>query len=773
MKFSGIASRILSVTLCAAMLASCAATQKSGGEARTATGTAAGFGGEVSVTLTANEEGAIADVSVEGENETPDVGGKALTTLQDAMKSAGSIEVDAVAGATVTSQAVLSAAKQARNELNGVATDVTVKMAPGTYEGEATGFRTAWKTKVSVTVDETSITDIEVTDTADTVGIVDSAIELTIPRILENQSVAVDAVSGATVSSNAIKEAVKQALTKALEAGGSDPAAISAFQTVPAKSEAVETIETDVLVVGMGAAGTTAALSAAETMYEADPDSVSVLAIDKAGRYGGASSLCAGVFALNPPKLAAEFNNGNDWADRDALLADWMDYTEGDAKQEMVELLLDNCSETLDWLVYDYGMELEQPTGGLTEGDADVVLFSYAPAAEGMTVRRQHNIAFFDNCIEKFTEMGGKYQLETDAYDFIQDETGKTVGVKARNTNDGTEYEIYADAIILATGGFSGNAEMEKQYLSDEYYPLSGEWSMVGMHQNDGEMIQAAIDDGAGTYNIGMCPAVHITGAADFMTQFEYHELDTYCAQTDRNTVWTEGDLPHYLGVAPDGLVVNTEGERFTNEENVGFNGWMSGPTFYSLYSDAQIKAVEERGIRTQPAYMQTVNLGACGWAPEGTPITNATEVMDAAVEAGYVYKADTLADLAEQLGMDPAVLEKTVADYNAACAAGVDEEFGKDAAYLDPLGEEGPYYLITMRNYCYSTCAALDVNEQFQVLKADGSVMENVYAAGLDCSGVLYSEKKPYVTYGGVDQGFAFTSGRLAGAAAAEAVQG
>lgn len=113
MKFSGIASRILSVTLCAAMLASCAATQKSGGEARTATGTAAGFGGEVSVTLTANEEGAIIDVSVEGENETPDVGGKALTTLQDAMKSAGSIEVDAVAGATVTSQAVLSAAKQA------------------------------------------------------------------------------------------------------------------------------------------------------------------------------------------------------------------------------------------------------------------------------------------------------------------------------------------------------------------------------------------------------------------------------------------------------------------------------------------------------------------------------------------------------------------------------------------------------------------------------------------------------------------------------------
>ena len=103
MKFSGIASRILSVTLCAAMLASCTAAQNTGGEVRTATGTAAGFGGEVAVTLTVNEEGAITDVSVTGESETPDVGGKALTSLQDAMKEAGSVEVDSVAGATVTS----------------------------------------------------------------------------------------------------------------------------------------------------------------------------------------------------------------------------------------------------------------------------------------------------------------------------------------------------------------------------------------------------------------------------------------------------------------------------------------------------------------------------------------------------------------------------------------------------------------------------------------------------------------------------------------------
>lgn len=103
MKHAKIFSRMLSVVLCAAMLASCGAAQSGGsGEARTATGTAAGFGGEVSVILTVDAEGNLTDVAVTGDSETPDVGGKAIPTLQAAMKEAGSVEVDAVAGATTT-----------------------------------------------------------------------------------------------------------------------------------------------------------------------------------------------------------------------------------------------------------------------------------------------------------------------------------------------------------------------------------------------------------------------------------------------------------------------------------------------------------------------------------------------------------------------------------------------------------------------------------------------------------------------------------------------
>lgn len=752
------------------MICLCAFALPASAQSSAATGIAAGFGGEVSVTLTV-DQGTIETVVITGENETPAVGGAALLKLQEAIMQSNSIDVDSVTGATITSNAVKIAAKSALDTINGIQINASVQMQPGTYTSSAKGFRTAWPVEVSVTVDSQRILSIDVADSADTVGIFHSAVDLLVPRIIENQSVAVDSISGATVSSNAIKNAVQNALTEALAAGGSDPSAIQAFLVIPEKHPSTERIDTDILVVGLGAAGTTAALGAVETLYAVDPDNVHVLAIDKAGRYGGASSLCAGVFAVNPPRLSEQFNDGHPLTDRDALLADWLRYTEGDAKTEMVELLLDNCGNTLDWLVYDYGMELEAPSTGLTAADSNVVLFSYAPAASGMTIRRQHNIQFYDNCMKRFTEMGGQYMLETAAYDLIEGEDGSVIGVYARNTSDGTEYEIYAQNVILATGGFAANAEMEEKYLSDEYYPLNGSWSIVGMLQNDGVMIQAAIDSGAATYNIGMCPAVHIIGTSGYLSQFDVHDIDTYCAQTNRNTRWTEGDLPHYLGVAKDNLVVNTKGERFTNEEDSNFNAWMSGPDYYAIYSEAQIASVVTNGLRTQPAYMMTVNLGACGWAPAGTPIPNAFEVMDAAVEANIVTCADSLESIAKQLGMDPAVLTATVKKYNAACEAGIDEEFGKNPQFLDPIVEGGRYYAIHMKNYCYSTCAGVDVDTQLHVLRQDGSIIAGLYAAGLDCSGVLYSEKKPYVTYGGVDQGFAFTSGRLAGESAADAV--
>jgi dienelactone hydrolase len=116
-------------------------------------------------------------------------------------------------------------------------------------------------------------------------------------------------------------------------------------------------------------------------------------------------------------------------------------------------------------------------------------------------------------------------------------------------------------------------------------------------------------------------------------------------------------------------------------------------------------------------------------------------------------------------MGLDAEALTATVEAYNAACEAGEDAEFGKDPKYLKPV-TGAPYYGIVGASWCYSTCGGLDVNEKFQVLReADGQPIEGLYAVGTDSMGVLFSETKAYVTYGGGAMGYAFTSGRLVGA--------
>ena len=141
---------------------------------------------------------------------------------------------------------------------------------------------------------------------------------------------------------------------------------------------------------------------------------------------------------------------------------------------------------------------------------------------------------------------------------------------------------------------------------------------------------------------------------------------------------------------------------------------------------------------------------------------------MDAAVEAGIILKADTLEELAEQIGCEPAALAATVEAYNGYCAAGVDEGFGKAPEHLLPLGE-GPFYAVVGTPVCYSTCGGLDINENFQVLAADGSTpIEGLYCVGTDCIGVLFTERRAYVTYGGAANGWGLTSGYLCGDIAA-----
>ncbi|MCI5928462.1 MAG: FAD-binding protein [Pseudoflavonifractor capillosus] len=509
----------------------------------------------------------------------------------------------------------------------------------------------------------------------------------------------------------------------------------------------------------MGGSGTTAALAAAE-------EGLQVLAIDKAGKYGGTSSITTEALFVNPPKFQAEHNNGEDYTDADVMYDAWVAYGEGDAKEDIVHRMIYESGEVLDWLVYDHGVGFAEPMTGFTESDVYVTKYQWLP--NDIMYNKAEIGAYFDGMWSDFEALGGTYMLETEGYELIYDEATNTVtGAKARNLADGTEYTINADAVILATGGYAGSPEMEQELLRNDYYPLNGVWKHLGSTQNDGKMLQAAMDIGAGTYNISMPPEVHNSGTETWLTtQFEAHYIDGQLGKvTGRPAFWTEGDLPANLGWSADSLAVDANGERFTSETGVSFlDPWIAGPNYYSIWSQEQLDKIAAEGFDTDRSGPSAEFLSSGTPIPIGTPVPNVADVMAAAEEAGIVVKADTIEELAEKLGMDPAVLSATVETYNGYCETGVDEQFGKPAEFLDKVGE-GPYYCVIMASYCYGSCGGLDINSDMQVLAEDGeTVINGLYAVGTDSMGVLFTEKKPYVTYGGANNGWGMVSGYLCG---------
>ena len=748
-----------------------------GYKAGTYSATNSGFGGDVTVTMTFDDS-KITEVKITGDKETDGVGSKAIESLPDAILAAQSAEVDGVSGATFTSKAILLSAQDCIDQAMGVSSSVTVKMKPGEYEGQGIGFRISEPVSVKVKVSEDKIESITVDqeNISDTKAMVQTVVDTLIPRMLEYQSVSIDGVSGATATSNAVKQAAEAAVKEAIKAGGGDEKDIKAFYKSIPKSTETEEIDTDVLVVGMGGSGMAAALSSAE-------EGLQVLAIDKAAKWGGNAVLTSGPMAINVPSQVEaeipEWNDpikkekvtkkaGEDLIDKDALYKAWLEYTENDkgeqqAKPEMVKLFLDESGYTDDWLT-QYGFQFDPAQGFVGNQWA-----AYTPISGGKKLTED----FFAHTVENFEKKGGKYMLETEAYELTV-EDGKITGAKARSMVDGKEYVIHAKAVVLATGGYAGSGKMEEKYLSDEYFPLKGEWKLFGQHQNDGKMIESAIENGAGTYNIGVAPMVHVGGVEGFLPGFETVPIEGKTGvATGRPAVWSQGDIPLNMAISSDTLAVGKDAKRFTSETALSmFNPWISGPHFYSIYGRDQVEKLIKEGFDEEPAGPSTSYLGYGSSIPAGVPMDKTDEVLKAAIDAGYVFEADTIEELADKMDLDAKTLSATVEAYNADCEKGEDSEFGKDPKYLKPVTGD-KYYGIIGSSWCYSTCGGLNVNEKFQVLSAkDEKPMEGLYAVGTDSMGVLFSETKAYVTYGGAAMGYAFTSGRLVGADIAEAIK-
>ena len=556
--------------------------------------------------------------------------------------------------------------------------------------------------EVSVTVDENGVvTDIQVTKNGDTAGISDAAVETMPGRIMAAQSANVDGVSGATMTSEAIKMAVLDAVT----AAGLDTVKWSTYAATEAAKADDATYDTDIVIVGAGGAGMTAALTAAEK-------GANVIILESQAAVGGNSvRATGGMNAADTPaqdenefgesagvektlktarttyadnvtitKLAEEVEK--QWADYQANPVGYFDSDElmeldtmiggkGINNPELVEELADESADGVEWLK-KYGIDL---TSVGSFGGASVKRIHRPVNAEGKTIAVG---SYMIPLLEKACEENDKIsiQLETTATTILTDENGKAVGVKAVGAT-GNEVTVNAKAVILATGGFGANLDMVAELV-----PALKGFMTTNAAGAQGQGIEMAQALGAATVD---------------MNQIQIHPT----VQFDTAALITEG-------LRGDGAVlINADGKRF----------------------------IDEVGTRDVVSAAEIAQPGSYSYLVVDQAMLDKSSVIAGYVKRGFVFQGNTYEELAEALGVDAATFAETMNTWNTYVEAKNDPDFGR-TSFAQPLNT-APYYAIKVTAGVHHTMGGLVINTDTEVLKDDGTAIAGLYAAGEVTGGV------------------------------------
>ncbi|MED9820642.1 MAG: flavocytochrome c [Christensenellales bacterium] len=386
----------------------------------------------------------------------------------------------------------------------------------GTYEGTARGM--GGNVTVSVTFTQDAIESVTVLDASkETPGVSNPAIESIPAAIVEAQSIGVDAVTGVTMTSRAILNAVAECVK---QAGGD----VEALKVAPQKEiPADETLTADVIVVGGGGAGLAAAVSASN-------EGASVIVIEKTGFLGGNSIVCGGIYNCPDPELqeplgiedSVEFFTQQTWEGGDKV-----------ADLELVKVMCENALDGLHWLE-EMGCEFDgtiiQGAGALYRRTHPCVL----PNGTGLIKAFTDTIATRDN-IQIVMETAGKHLIVED---------GKVVGVEAEGRY-GNKVTLRANkGVVIATGGFAGNVEMRQKYCEGEKWPDLGRGLITSnMPAITGDGIRMAEEAGAALVDMDQLQLLHICNP------------------------WTGTTSDIVTTAVDDCIFVNKEGNRFVRED--------------------------------------------------------------------------------------------------------------------------------------------------------------------------------------------------------------
>ena len=559
-----------------------------------------------------------------------------------------------------------------------------------TFTGTANGIG---EVVVTLTVEDSKITAADVKGEGETKGIgyEPCANGTYADAIVAAQGAEIDNISGATVTTNA----VKQATEKAMEAAG-----LKAAEVV-----VVEDATCDVVIVGAGGAGMSAALQAIDSGVE------SVIIVEAAGSTGGNSSRATG--GMNAAKTAAQDENAwkdatttaveatiakakaADYADKIADLiakveeqfeaykanpTGYFDSVElfaldtmvggyGINNLDLVMTMASNSAEAIDWLATKNAHLVS--VGSF--GGASVMRIHRALTAEGKTTPvGAYLVKVLTADVEEVEKID--LRLNTKATEIVMTE-GKATGVKV--TTENGDYTINAKAVILASGGFGADLERVASLKPElDGFVTTNAPSILG------EGIDMAVAVGAATVD---------------MEQIQIHP-----------SVYTETSALITEGIRGDGaILVNQAGKRFVNE-------------------------LETRDVVSAAELAQE---GGYAWTIVDQKMMDASATYNGYYTKGYALKGETVAELAAAMGTDAATLEETMNTWNAAVAAQSDAEFGR-LSFANAL-DTAPYYAIKVAPGIHHCMGGLVINTAAEVLTEAGEAIPGLFAAGEVTGGV------------------------------------
>lgn len=386
----------------------------------------------------------------------------------------------------------------------------------GTYTAEVTGHNAPYT--VSVTFSDNAITGIDTAANQESLGVGADALKALQQQVLDNQTINIDAVTGATLSSMSLQEGLKECAEQA--------GALEALEEAeaPAKPEVKATYDTDVCVVGGGGSGLASAIAAVQA-------GANVIVLEKCGITGGSTNVSEG--ALNAVDPERQEKQGIE----DSIETFYTTTIEGGHNQgtpELVHYLTDNALDSVHWLE-SLGVEFKDECGSATGSLGERSHYPATPS--GNTYIRSFQKFIEDNA-DKITLLN-----DMQAKELITNDAGDVVGVKA--IYDGSEdVTVNAKAVIIATGGFGANVEYRQKV-------------------NDGVWKEVVLDDSIGCTNIKPCAqgeglALAEGAGAELigLSDIQLHPCGTPGT----------GLMEDIRTSGRNRIFVNTEGKRFVNE---------------------------------------------------------------------------------------------------------------------------------------------------------------------------------------------------------------